>query len=291
MVCFLAFSGTCGPVRVAAPGPAAVFSCARRNAAWCAGGASAGDAYDQAVRDIDALIDRTNCTSFFLDVGSNIGVQVRKLYELYRYPASPIESMFAAAPGLPPRCAVCALSFEPNPKHTARLTTLSSRRPPPAACSCCARRRPRATVRSRSSARGTRGSRTASTRRWRVAPRRRVGDGADAAAVGAHTTWLRRSSGRIAMKMDVEGVEGRVVPDLIGSGALCELAAVIVEWHDANPYLKLPSSSSLDRLAHARCDAPSDGASAKAWTAAPILFDVDDETYRTTTSRGRRARL
>ena len=71
------------------------------------GGASAGDAYDQAVRDIDALIDRTNCTSFFLDVGSNVGVQVRKLYEPHRYPASPIGSMFAAAFGRR-RAAPCA---------------------------------------------------------------------------------------------------------------------------------------------------------------------------------------
>ena len=48
-------------------------------------------------------------------------------------------------------------------------------------------------------------------------------------------------------------VEGRVVPDLIGSGALCELAAVIVEWHDANPYLKLPVEQlhSIE-LAHAK---------------------------------------
>ena len=72
-----------------------------------------------------------------------------------------------------------------------------------------------------------------------------------------------------------------MVPDLIGSGALCELAAVIVEWHDANPYLKLPVEQlhSIE-LAHAKMRrAVADGGVCEGGAAAPILFDVDDETY------------
>ena len=38
----------------------------------------------------------------------------------------------------------------------------------------------------------------------------------------------------------VEGAEGRLVPDLIGSGALFALDSLVVEWHDDNPFLKLP---------------------------------------------------
>ena len=73
------------------------------------------------------------CYHVYLDVGSNIGIQVRKLYEPEKYPDAPFIRLFedyfgnmthrrqqnnhwAAAD------TVCAVGFEPNPHHTKILT-------------------------------------------------------------------------------------------------------------------------------------------------------------------------
>ena len=106
------------------------------------------------VRD---LIRRFQCHSVFLDVGSNVGVQVRKLYEpelysgrdpqlpelakrwgVYDEPtpaeraagivkgavfwnfSSAVLPIFQEYFGAAPRCGVCAVGVEPNPRHSAR---------------------------------------------------------------------------------------------------------------------------------------------------------------------------
>jgi len=70
-----------------------------------------------------------SCTSIYLDVGSNLGVQVRKLFEPQKYPHAPMLPLFtkyfgdriertAASSGL------CALGLEPNPEHLQHLVEL-----------------------------------------------------------------------------------------------------------------------------------------------------------------------
>lgn len=68
------------------------------------------------------------CKSIFLDLGSNIGVQVRKLYEPKLYPEADLLPIFEEIFGSPlSRCApanesgLCALGLEPNPNHQPRL--------------------------------------------------------------------------------------------------------------------------------------------------------------------------
>ena len=73
-----------------------------------------------------------HCEKIFLDLGSNIGVAVKKLFEPEKYPENPTYAYFKAAYGkkwpweslkaYPWR--LCALGFEPNPKHLARLKNL-----------------------------------------------------------------------------------------------------------------------------------------------------------------------
>ena len=99
----------------------------------------ASDAIDEAA--IWETIDTYNCTMAYLDVGSNIGVQIRKLFEphLYRngteYVPKKGKSSFV---GVPPvlsvfdekfgsdKCRVCAFGFEPNPNHHSRLELVQS---------------------------------------------------------------------------------------------------------------------------------------------------------------------
>ena len=114
-------------------------------------------------RDIRELIHRFKCHSAYLDIGSNVGVQVRKLYEpqlyagkdpmlerlarkwdVYNEPTaeeraagivkgaefwnitSPVLPIFDKHFGKAPRCGVCAIAVEPNPRHTARHKELQA---------------------------------------------------------------------------------------------------------------------------------------------------------------------
>lgn len=64
-----------------------------------------------------------DCGHVYLDVGSNIGVQVRKLFEPLKYPGAPVLSMFSKHFGSSTliRNHVCAFGFEANPAHAPRL--------------------------------------------------------------------------------------------------------------------------------------------------------------------------
>ena len=66
------------------------------------------------------------CYHIYLDVGSNVGIQVRKLFEPKLYPESNIQSVFDKYYGKPEingnrKETVCAVGFEPNPRHAATL--------------------------------------------------------------------------------------------------------------------------------------------------------------------------
>lgn len=69
-----------------------------------------------------------SCENIYLDVGTNIGVQIRKLFEPEKYPDAKIldgfERIFGPAQQRPGK--VCALGMEPNPHQQARLQALQA---------------------------------------------------------------------------------------------------------------------------------------------------------------------
>jgi len=74
----------------------------------------------------DSLLD--GCAQVYLDVGSNIGVQVRKLFEPHLYPGAKVLPIFDSRYGPPSRrslpsskSGLCAVGFEANPAHESRL--------------------------------------------------------------------------------------------------------------------------------------------------------------------------
>jgi len=74
-----------------------------------------------------------SCRSIYLDVGSNIGVQVRKLFEPGLYPTAPVLTLFEKHFGSPAeRCApaavsgICALGIEANPDQQNRLRQIET---------------------------------------------------------------------------------------------------------------------------------------------------------------------
>lgn len=63
------------------------------------------------------------CDHVYLDMGTNVGLQIRKLYEPDLYPNNPTENIFLKYFGRF-RSGVCAFGFEANPIHTDRLHKL-----------------------------------------------------------------------------------------------------------------------------------------------------------------------
>jgi len=82
-----------------------------------------GIASDEA--QIAELFAGGRCQHVYFDVGSNIGVQIRKLYEprLFLH-TPPAVKVFHRLFGPPPHCHVCTIGFEPNPRHARKLREL-----------------------------------------------------------------------------------------------------------------------------------------------------------------------
>ena len=73
------------------------------------------------------------CYHVYLDVGSNIGVQIRKLFEPEKYPHANVHSIFNSHFGniyqrrnSKKGGQLCAVGFEPNSHHTSYLKSLES---------------------------------------------------------------------------------------------------------------------------------------------------------------------
>jgi len=73
----------------------------------------------------------SHCALIYLDVGTNIGVQVRKLFEPERYPRAQVLPIFDEIFGDPKdrtqassSSGICALGLEPNPVHQGHLQKL-----------------------------------------------------------------------------------------------------------------------------------------------------------------------
>ena len=71
------------------------------------------------------------CYHVYLDVGSNVGIQIRKLFEPSTYPDAAVHSIFNLNFGTfehrlkeGKEKKVCAVGFEPNFQHTADLVKL-----------------------------------------------------------------------------------------------------------------------------------------------------------------------
>ena len=72
-----------------------------------------------------------DCYHVYLDVGTNVGIQIRKLFEPSKYPGASVHTIFDLNFGTfenrqreGKKDKVCAIGFEPNFQHTADLKKL-----------------------------------------------------------------------------------------------------------------------------------------------------------------------
>ena len=275
---------------------------------------------------IDGLIDAFGCHSIYLDVGSNIGVQIRKVFQpdLYAHadPMIPwlakhfdnnpriVSLQNATPPVLPifdkyfgpaPRCKVCAIGIEPNPRHSGRLSALEQGLRA-AGAGVLILNQTAADVSdgstslhlSRSSAPwGPRVNdvgltplpvNAATPRSIRGSSRLRVVRTVDLARL---ILFIRRKlqarlsaepqpsagdqqpappRGKIVMKLDIEGAEIRLLPHLIKRNAACSVDAMFLEWHRvASASARAVKQTATEVLASPRCNVE--------------VSSVDDETF------------
>jgi hypothetical protein len=76
-----------------------------------------------------SAVDLDGCWNVYLDCGSNIGVQVRKLFEPRPYAAALVQPAFSSFFGneTERRRWSCAVGIEPNPQHGERLSAIQMR--------------------------------------------------------------------------------------------------------------------------------------------------------------------
>jgi hypothetical protein len=210
---------------------------------------------------IDALFEGRGCEHVYLDVGTNIGVQLRKLYEPHRYKDAPVlgifKDMFGAARQ---RCGVCSVGIEPNPRHGDRLDEVQRQLTSIGA-------RVAILKAAASDAEGTTTLNTgiddfkwndlgASVAGWalptqpgaatvRTLDLSRVIHRLHRRLQEQH--GLNRGASRLVMKLDIEGLEYRVAPHLILTQAFCMIDLIFMEQHP-RVFNQLPSNAASHGL-------------------------------------------
>ena len=184
------------------------------------------------LRRVDELFERHACTGVYLDVGSNVGVQIRKLFEPHKYEGAGVLPLFSEIFGDASRCNVCAVGVEPNPRHRKRLDALE-RRLSAAGAAVVVLRAAAATASGvvymtrpggfandiDAHIESTQGSSSVAV------------DAIDLAALVHHVHAKLRPehAANFLMKMDVEGAEVSLLPHLIRSGSLCLPARIFFD--------------------------------------------------------------
>ena len=282
---------------------------------------------------LDELWARYPCEHIYLDVGTNIGVQIRKLFEPQKYPKANAthviyERFFGpiGAQSLGTRCRVCAIGFEPNPHHRARLVELQARYRAAGvgvlvfaaaasdsdgttqlALGNANKKDPWEDLGASAAESWTAIRRTPTKSDPRreglldTVPVRKV----DLSRLvhSIHRRLAARSpKGRILMKLDVEGLEFALLPAMIRSQALCTINAMAIEWHT-----RLWGRDRAERAARTlKLSSPAEVGGRALWTLTQTirdkvrelvghgqhdcqteLLEMDDETYMHDSRAGR----
>ena len=175
----------------------------------------------------------SSCESFYLDVGSNIGVQIRKLYEPHRYPGAEMLKVFNDVFGQN-RSKVCAIGIEMNPLHTQRLQELEDHYS--GKCGYNVKIFKETAAAAQDGYVDFYTDMDAANLEWGAST---VYNTKNSAAKQVRAMDISRFfleevlpfAQTVVMKLDVEGAETTVLPRLIASGALCRMDTLLIEQH------------------------------------------------------------
>jgi hypothetical protein len=221
----------------------------------------------------------SECRLVYLDVGSNIGVQVRKLYEPTRYPNAEVLPIFDQYFGRHRNQEkhLCAIGFELNSAHTGRLHALETHYRDH--CNYSVRFFTETAATTQNSAIPFWSDGDVSNLEWgsstntpfwmRKDRRKSIVQSIDLAEFILRNITPFAST--IVMKIDIEGGEYQLLPRLVATGALCDVDFVFLEQHSPDW-----ASSQKDLYQHASALAHS-GMSA---TGCKVRISLlDDESF------------
>lgn len=243
----------------------------------------------------------SHCKFLYVDIGSNIGVQIRKLFEPASYPEAKVLPVFnehfgtANARGKPSaESGICAIGLEANPQFEERLRTVEKHH----------RENgwntkffvPRIVSNDDNSNMTFYVDGRASKNHWGSSTNKAQAQASSskegeikAVSVSSidisnffKSTILREEKKKVIAKMDIEGSEYIVLPKMLEAGLLCagKIDAMFLEWHKLIPQgydqglttRKALSANLKKQIAAAEHCAG----------AAPMqVLDIDDESYLT----------
>lgn len=224
----------------------------------------------------------------YLDIGTNVAVQIRKLYEPERFPRASVLPMFEKYFGIREnRSKVCAVGFEPNSAHTAYLNTVNAHFRNKSLPAYVFTDVAVSSHRGQASFFTDPGS-SKDKHEWAASLATRSTPKIKVQLVDLQNFILdvvvpvarleKERTGKtppIVMKLDIEGAEYTVLPALIVSGALCHIDLIFAEWHDHMRGV-IPGSANLTKgeIIHAF-----ESMQATNPTCKLMFSDLDDESY------------
>ena len=174
------------------------------------------------LRAVDELFANFDCKHVYLDIGTDIGVQIRKLYQPKLYPHATAQAAFEEDFGRGSRCNVCTFGFEPNPEHSERLDTVQSKL-----------RAHGIGVHIFKKAAYTSYTKLqfATGRKDKKEQQITHVEAIDLAPIVQRIYGHLGKGGIITAKMDIEGDEFALLPHLERSQALCLISRIQMVWH------------------------------------------------------------
>ncbi|XP_059086072.1 uncharacterized protein LOC131882819 [Tigriopus californicus] len=186
------------------------------------------------------------CRYVYLDVGSNVGIQVRKLFEPDLYPDALVHKVFNEAFGNPRDLSViCSVGFEPNPNHSKKLSQIEKHY---AKCGWNARFFKESAVSNREGFTSFFTDDDQYNLEWGAGlvggKNKRLVSNVTLIRLAAFivdvvgtreipdAVNLKDPPPAVVMKVDIEGSEVEVIPDLVLTGALNFVDYMTVEWHE-----------------------------------------------------------
>ena len=183
-----------------------------------------------------------DCLYLYIDVGTNIGVQIRKLFEPHRYPQAAVLPIFNEHFGHERNksSSLCAIGFEMNPRHTRRLQALEEHYNKNCGYKVQIFTEIAASVKDGEADFWTDGDEE--HHEWGATTNFQALDTSKPNMrkhrVGSLdlSTFLLQAllpcAKHVVMKLDIEGSEHNVLPRLMLSGAFCKIDLLFLETHD-----------------------------------------------------------
>ena len=205
----------------------------------------------------------------YVDVGTNIGTQIRKLFEPDKYESAGLEAIFAKFFGrdlAERRRTVCTVGWEPNPAHAQWLTSLAGRYNELGWRTHMMLGTAASTDDGETSFYVDQTEQGKRHHEWSASVHKTAlnqGSKASAKSVTVRTVdlarWLRRelphrklphprssqfsstASPHVVMKLDIEGAEFALIPHLMDSGVICEaIDHLFGEFHTKTMFRSVP---------------------------------------------------